>query len=388
LVVLARLRVLGSRRVAGFVVTWLAVIVALGPWLGVWRLHHDPGRMIGRPGTIDAPVATPPAAEEAAVDTSSAAMSAAAAPAAPDGTVPTTTPANFDPRLRGDTTMPLLAIPYTFYAFAVGFGLGPTPAQLHLAPRAAAQEHWLIVAVVAVVFGGLAVIGLWSLLRRRPVVAAFLLVWIAVPFALTAWMAAANVKVWNARYVAVTFPAFLLLVGAGLGGLQGRRRLAVIAVILALFATSLWNLRRDPAYGKEDNRSAAAYLDHAMQADDALIGIDASLPVFYYTESAPAAYLHLLPHLYLESEMRRRIGRVSAGRDRVWLLRARAYHTDPTNRVGAILAETRTLAERVTFTGIELERYDRRGEAGASGDPGESGGRSESGESESPGGGD
>ena len=307
----------GLRPLLGLVLTWVLIGLCALPWLGVFGTRHDVGRVVDRP-----------AVEE--------------------------------PPLRGATTMPALAIPYTFYAFALGFSYGPTPAELHQGPGAAARHHWPAIATAGVLFGGLALWGLQTLFRKKPRVAWMLLLWIAIPILIAGWMAAANVKVWNARYVAVAFPAFLLLVGGGLCALPARLRRIGLALVLGLSGIAIWNLRTDPRYAKEDYRSAGSYLDRELQPDDLLIGIGAPQPIFYYAVRRPSAYLLLHPHrIGDDQELRRRIAAGAAGRSRVWLLRARAHQSDPRNQVGRILGETRNRAAHLAFTGIELERYDQ-----------------------------
>jgi hypothetical protein len=321
IVAAARARALGLRRGLLLALTWILIGLIASPWLGVFKSRHDVGRVVDRPAVTEAP-------------------------------------------LRGPTTMPPLAIPYAFYAFAVGFSLGPAPAELHGGAEQAVRRHGPTIATVGLVYGGLLLLGLRRLWSERRPAALALLVWLVLPCALAGWMAAANVKVWNARYVAVSLPAFLLVTGAGLEALAGRRRLGgvVLAVVLGLSLLALWNLRRDPRYAKEDYRQAGAYLDRELAPADVLIGIGAPQPIFYYARQRPAAYLLLHPHrIGDEAELRRRIAEVAAHPARVWLLRVRAHQSDPENQVGAILGESRSRTVVQAFNGIELERYDRSG---------------------------
>jgi 4-amino-4-deoxy-L-arabinose transferase-like glycosyltransferase len=317
---------LGRRRILGLGLTWILIGLVVLPWLGVFGTRHDLGRAVDRPATAEPP-------------------------------------------LRGETTMPVLAIPYTFYAFAVGFSFGPTPAELRAGPGAAARHHLPAIAAAGCVFGGLAVLGLSALLRQRRRVVWIVLLWIGIPFLIAGWMAVTNVKVWNARYVAVAWPAFLLLIGAGLCALSARLRPLGIGLVLALSVVAIWNLRADPRYGKEDYRSAGAYLDLELAPGDLLIGIGAPQPIFYYAQERPA-YLLLHPHrIGDEGELRRRIAAAAAGRPRVWLFRVRAHQSDPEDQVGRILAETRTRAVRAEFSGIEIQRFDRAEGPAAPGEP-------------------
>jgi hypothetical protein len=161
--------------------------------------------------------------------------------------------------------MPPLAITYTFFAFSAGFSLGPSIGELHDGGAAATGRHLPIVGAVAVAYGGLALLGFGRLVARRPRTALLLAACLLTAFAGARWMAAANVKVWNARYVAVAYPAYLVVVATGLSSLGSRARSIALAAVLALAALALWNLRADPRYAKEDYRSAGAYLAGALR---------------------------------------------------------------------------------------------------------------------------
>jgi len=307
---------LSARRLLAFGFTLGLVVVALLPWLGIFGERHDVGRMVDRPEVVEAP-------------------------------------------LRGAATMPKLAVPYTFYAFSVGFSLGPAPAELHASPMAAFRRHLPLVILVALGFGALAVRGLLALAGRRPRLAGAILLWIAVPILLAAGMAAANVKVWNARYVSVAFPAYVLLLGVGVAELRRPLRSAVLVLLAGLSLVAIANLRYDPRYGKEDYRSAGAYLDQELAPSDVWIGVGAPGPILYYAKQRPANYVLLHPHrIRNDQELRRRIAAATESGGRAWLLRVRAHQSDPENAIGAILSETRPRVARVTFPGIEIERYD------------------------------
>ena len=319
LVIAVRARTLGPRRIVALAAVFVVVAAATTPWLGVFGRRHDVSRAIAEPRVVEPP-------------------------------------------LRGPSTMPPLAIPYAFYAFSAGFSLGPSLEELHTAPAAAVRRHLPVILAVALVYGGLGFVGMRGLRTRRPGTGLLLLAWIVVPFALAGWMAATNVKVWNARYVAVAFPAYLLVVGAGLAALADRRRILACALALGLALLAVGNLRFDPDYAKEDYRSAGAYLNRTLDSADVLIAVGAPGPLFYYTER-PAHYLLVHPHrIGDEALLRQRLQVATGGRPRAWLFRTRAYQSDPGNRVGAILGETRKPAESLSFHGIELVRYDRAAE--------------------------
>ncbi|MGD8395651.1 MAG: hypothetical protein PVF43_09265, partial [Candidatus Eiseniibacteriota bacterium] len=151
LAALPRLRRAGWRLRLGVALGLLAVAVLAWPWLEVVASRFDLGRLVGRPALEEGP-------------------------------------------LRGGSTFPLAALPYTFYAFVAGFSLGPSLDALHAAaPAAVIRDHLGTVALVSVAFGGLALAGWVALWRRQRTIAWRLALWIVVPVALAACLAQANV---------------------------------------------------------------------------------------------------------------------------------------------------------------------------------------------------
>jgi hypothetical protein len=324
-----RARSLGFRRLAALALVFAVVAASTTPWLGVFGRRHDVGRAVADPQWAELP-------------------------------------------LRGATTMPLLAVPHAFYAFSAGYSLGPSLAELQGGPEAAVRRHLPVVLAVGLVYGALALAGMGRLAARRPGIVVLLAAWIVVPFLLAAWMAATNVKVWNARYVAVALPAYLLIVGAGLAGLSARWRPLAVAVTVGLALVAVGNLRFDSDYAKEDYRSAGVYLDRVLDPADGMIAVGAPGPLFFYAERRPAHYLHVDPRrIGDEAELRRRLQAATARSGRIWLFRGRAYQSDPENRVAAILGETLKRAEYRVFHGIEVSRYERPAEPAAGTKPGE-----------------
>ena len=119
-------------------------------------------------------------------------------------------------RLRGDTTIGAVVIPYTAYTFSVGFALGPSTRELHAGASMGRvlSRHAPAVVWVSLLFGLAAVLGVVRLARRYPwiPVALYLLVPIIFVFALC-WQ---NAKAFNVRYVLLALPAYLCILAVGL----------------------------------------------------------------------------------------------------------------------------------------------------------------------------
>jgi mannosyltransferase len=155
----------------------------------------------------------------------------------------------------------LSALPYTLFAYAVGFSLGPTVSVLHAQPHplAVVTEH-PSVAVVLVVFGSVALAGVLRL-GRSSRAASVVLPWLVVPpVGVLALSLLTNIT-YNVRYALASLPAFLMVVAAGCLALPTRAARAVaIAVVGGCMLVSLAGYYWDEAYDREHVREALAYV--------------------------------------------------------------------------------------------------------------------------------
>jgi hypothetical protein len=82
------------------------------------------------------------------------------------------------------------------------------------------------------------------------------------------WLAAANMKPFNVRYLAVVAPAFWIWVAMGITALPRRLGQVVLVCALAASAWSSWNYFFVPRYGRDDVRGAARFVAaHAGPTD-------------------------------------------------------------------------------------------------------------------------
>ncbi|HET6463380.1 MAG TPA: glycosyltransferase family 39 protein, partial [Candidatus Krumholzibacteria bacterium] len=167
-------------------------------------------------------------------------------------------PGALDPaeRLRGDTTFRWESIPYTFYAYSVGFALGPSLAEMHGDLHATVRHHRAAIAWTALVFGALAITGLVAIWRRSAWRGAELVLYIAVPLVATLALNWQNAKAFNVRYVLIGLPMYLALVAAGIEAVGGKRRVLALVLVMGTCVPALFNYYRDPARQKEDVRDA------------------------------------------------------------------------------------------------------------------------------------
>ena len=110
-----------------------------------------------------------------------------------------------------------------------------------------------------------------------------------------------NTPKFNARYVMVSHPAFLLILAGGLAVLWERRSLVgrtlVILALVLVIGTSVYangNAYQDPSFARTDLRGAARYLGKNVAADETIILVSGHMfPLFDYY--APGVERHLLP---------------------------------------------------------------------------------------------
>ena len=151
------------------------------------------------------------------------------------------------------------ALPYTFFAYSAGFSLGPSVAALHESRSLDLLSHFLpSIMAVSVVFGVLIILGIGELKNRNEGKwLSLCLLGLLVPLAGT--MVYSIFLRYNVRYTIVALPFFCILVGSGLAFIQRCSRpvyLLMMGSIILIIASSLHNYYANPAYAKEDVKSA------------------------------------------------------------------------------------------------------------------------------------
>jgi len=162
----------------------------------------------------------------------------------------------------------LFELPYTAYAFLVGFSLGPTVGELHrnLSARwvLAAYPETLLVAAIAL---PILVVALRDTLRERPL-AAVVLPWAFLLPTLVFAISVVADQTYNVRYAFPALAGFVTLLAIGV--LAPRRRWMRIgagAALVLLFSGSLASYYWNPKYDKEHVRDAVAIITESGPAE-------------------------------------------------------------------------------------------------------------------------
>ena len=203
----------------------------------------------------------------------------------------------------------------------------------------------------------------------------FLLLYLLLPPALVL-AASYNSPKFNARYVMVSHPAFLLILAGGLAALWQRRvgyvgnvlrgALSALALILILSVSAYanHNAYSDPAFARADFRSAAGYVRQHIAPDETIILTPGHMfPVWDYY--APGTERFLLPdsptldtNLTLDYSIAQDLNQWLADKQGVWLVLWQDEVVDPTGYLTAMLADVgEELPVEQTFPEVELRHY-------------------------------
>ena len=222
----------------------------------------------------------------------------------------------------------LAALPYTVWAFSVGYSLGPSVRALHSTePMRIALQHAPLIAGVLLLTGGLALLGAIGVWRRSRTRLAILLVWLVGPIGFVWVGAAVTGHPYNVRYVIPAFPAFLLLLACGIESFMSNKARAMAwTAVLALFAVSLWNYFTSSAYDKEDYRSAVGAIAARARPGELVLVSEAYTRIMldYYDPGPVHLVAFPLPHTGRDWDRAKAdLDRLTEGRTRFWLLLGR-----------------------------------------------------------------
>ena len=250
-------------------------------------------------------------------------------------------------------------IPYTFYAFSVGFSVGPSVRELHVSRSigSLASHAWTLVPV-GLLFATLFAFGVKKLWQKRDA-RMLVLLWLSVPILGTYLLATLTTfHEYNTRYVVMSLPAYMLILAAGIAAFpRPRIRLALLASVLMVNGLSLANYYFDGEYAREDARSTAEYLKTATLPGDAvLINGNPTAVQYYYKAALPVA---LVDGRNTKSTplVADKLRELSNKHDRIWLVEIRPWETDPDGEVKTKLDELARLYEHKSFPGVQIYSY-------------------------------
>jgi len=260
-------------------------------------------------------------------------------------------------RLRGDTTFRWESIPYTFYAYSVGFALGPTLSEMHGDVRSAMLNHRAAIAWTALLFGSLAVAGVAGA-ARPPKGSAWRslepVLYVLVPLAATLLLNWQNAKAFNVRYVLTGLPMFLALVAVGIHRLRREPRVLAMIFVLTTSGFALFSYYTDPSRQKEDVRDATRAVEANLKPGECIFAPTVwQIVAHYQTTAAPLHYVYREP----AGVMDRQLQELYASCPSFWYVRARPWVDDADGSVLAAIQLHYRAAEEMNFPGVRVIHF-------------------------------
>ncbi len=259
-------------------------------------------------------------------------------------------------KLERGVPLSLLAVPYTFYTFCLGFSMGPSPRDLHGAgtlPLFYSHLWWMIPA--SMFFAFLTVRGLVSLRKRRNAFA-LILCWLLIPLVLTLYITMREIKVFNPRYLAVSLPAFYLIWAEALLGFRRRAVAWSLAAVLAGFwGVSLSNHYFNPVYDKDRVREAGAHVMQNWREHDYLLTAGAAMPIHFYVPRYYPTGHFWLGYANDTLNLRRHFeSQFPDSIERVWVVSCRPHWYDPGDHFRRFMESTYPLLDRSEMLGCSI----------------------------------
>jgi mannosyltransferase len=262
----------------------------------------------------------------------------------------------------------LLWVPYTFYAYLVGFSLGPSVRELQRGFSASLlRPHlpWIVPLILAAIWLGFrgARNALGSASRSGGILC---MIWLVVPIVLALMTAQFTAISYNVRYVSGAFPAFVLLLAYGLrGGMRSVPTLAAGLVLIGVMSASLIHWYWDPTYHKEEVRPAVALLACEVRPEDTVIvsSVTGMSALQYYGWSPPRRIYPIGFHFAGDATMTtaQMIATLEQAPaqpgHRIWLIEYRPWESDLEGRLGQWLdMHASTLLTR-SWPGVKVVCY-------------------------------
>ena len=251
----------------------------------------------------------------------------------------------------------LAVLPYTFFSFSGGFSLGPSARELYsdraLAPLA---PYAPMLVTLGLLYGGLLLSGLIATHRQGD---SWILLglWMSIPILGVFGIASLLNIYYDVRYVATAFPAYILLLAAGIIGVKKRAvQMLLLGAVLTVHGVALANYYFEPRYAREDTRAAADYLETAAGPRDVflIVGTESSLPHYFKGNLPLVDFRTLQP---AEQPLKEKLRKLSTNHDRIWLVQIRPWQVDRSGTIKAELDSTYQIAEQQHFSGIDIYAY-------------------------------
>lgn len=265
------------------------------------------------------------------------------------------------PPLIGGASFSAMAIPYSLFTFGAGYTLGPSPRDLQVDRRGSVRRSLALIVFAAVALAIPLTVGLVSVAKTDRDLLALLLLYLMVPAVAVTALAARNIKLFNARYMLVALPAYLMLLGIGAAALTRMRYWFLMLPLVAVLALSIGNYFANDHYAKDDLRAAAAAIERGYRQGDVVLAVFTAEPLKFYLDGLADIHVFGLDDISSPAHMTARCREVAEGGGRVWVSLCRDWQVDPDGHIHGWFEDNMEVLDRYSFTGVDLFLYGKRG---------------------------
>jgi 4-amino-4-deoxy-L-arabinose transferase-like glycosyltransferase len=251
----------------------------------------------------------------------------------------------------------LAAVPYAYFAYGLGYTLGPSIRDLQADRWGAVRDNAGWIALGSLVLAVPLLVGIVALARTDANLLSLLGTWAVVPVVAAALIAGLGYKAFSVRYGLVALPACALIAGRGLAVISRTRFWPFLLAFTALMGLSLYNYFAVPGYGKEDSRAAAAEIRARFQPGDAVLAAYTGEALEYYLRGAAEVKFFEAGNLVSDEAIEARCREIASGATRVWLVLCREWMIDKRGVVKAWFDGNLAPAGSTVFPGIRVHLY-------------------------------
>jgi len=259
--------------------------------------------------------------------------------------------------LRAGTTFHVAALPFALHASFMGYSGGPSLRELRRGPMTAVRAHLPELALSTLVFGILGGLGIAALKRRQRLLD--LTLWFVAPVLVVGYFAVHNFKVFNPRYLAVSVPCLLLTVAAAFADLGPRLRRVFAVAVGLLWGLAIARAAFDPAYGREDYRTALTHVRAEFRPGERVLAVGAPQAVEWYGKGLPVAEWWL-GFAADPERMVRTLSDSLAATPGTWIVGSRMEDLDPEDRCARWLDQHVQPSQRWAARGVRVWHWRRQ----------------------------
>ncbi len=262
--------------------------------------------------------------------------------------------------LKGGAPLSVMALPYSFFVYSVGYSLGPPVRDLQTRAGQAVREnaHWVLLTLV--VFAIPFIAGFRRLAMENQGLLVLLLLSVGIPLLAVSFLSVRNIKVFTPRYALVCLPAYGLVIGRGLADLSRGRMKFIVFVLAALLGVSIFNYYLVPAYAKDDARQAARIIAANIGDGDTVVGVAVAGPLHHYLGDAVSVHVFEAHDIESAEAMAARCAGIAGGAERVWLSLCREWIVDPEGNIQSWFDANMNSVGSFSFPGVRLRLYEGR----------------------------